>query len=438
MKINARKLALRILDEIENTHEFSHVVMNRTFQNYDIESADRRFISHIIYGVLENKLLLDYYIRKLSSERFTRIHPTTVNILRMGFYQIIYMSKVPESAAVDESVKLAKNVNLKDSKFVNGVLRQFLRMNKQIELPDRKKHNVTYLSIFYSFPEWLVKMWIEQYGEKFTEALLASSNLTPKLTLRVNTQLVSMDEFEKMLAQEGVEFRRSEVVPIGIIVENMNHLALQSLPGYQEGYFTVQDISSMCVGYYSGIEQNQTVIDLCAAPGGKTTHLAQLMHNTGKVLAFDNQESKIPVIEENVQRLKLTNVETSMKDALILDTSLVEVADLVLVDAPCSGLGIIRRKPDIKYNKSRESLDSLVQIQKEILMNAVQYVKLGGTLMYSTCTLNRAENQNVIEWLLQFDNRFELEPIDLEPYKSLFPNVHETDGFFIAKLIRKR
>lgn len=438
MKINARKLALRILDEIENTHEFSHILLNQTFQRYEIESSDRRFISHIVLGVLENKLLLDFYIRKLSAERFSRIHPSTVNLLRMGLYQILFMTKVPESAAVDESVELAKLISLKDSKFVNGVLRSFIRQGKQIELPDRKRHPVTHLSVRYSFPEWLVKMWIEDYGIPFTEDLLAASNSTPKLSLRVNTNRISVEAFEKLLTDNGLVVTRSKLVPIGVIIEEMNRFSLTSLPGYDEGYFAVQDISSMCVGHYSDVKKDQIVIDLCAAPGGKATHVAQLLEGTGKVYAYDNQVSKLPLIEENVKRLRLENVEVLQGDALIYNEELDAKADLVLVDAPCSGLGIIRRKPDIKYNKSEESLMSLTEIQKSILKNAARYVKPGGTLMYSTCTINHAENQAAVDWLLECETDFEQVFINESQSIQLFPNKHQTDGFFIAKLIRRR
>lgn len=434
MKINARKLALRILDEIDQTHDFSHLVVNRTFQRYDIESADRRFVSHIVFGVLENKLLLDYYIRKLSAQRFSRIDPSIVNILRMGLYQLVYMTKVPDSAAVDESVKLAKGITAKDSSFVNGILRTFLRSNKTIELPDRKKHLVTHLGIKYSFPEWLVEMWLKAYGEKTTEGLLQASNKTPKLSLRVNTLQTDLETLQNKLDAVGIVSKRSELVPTGLVIESLNNLAMQEIPGYSEGDFIIQDISSMCVAHLSGVKDDQTVLDVCAAPGGKTTHMAQLMHNSGRIIARDNQADKLETINENVARLKIKNVIVEQYDALTLDESLINAIDVVLVDAPCSGLGIIRRKPDIKYNKTPEGLLGLIDIQKGILKNAAEYVKVGGTLMYSTCTLNPAENQDIVNWFLKQDTRFKVQPLSEVGYLTLFPNTHDTDGFFIAKL----
>jgi 16S rRNA (cytosine967-C5)-methyltransferase len=434
MKINARKLALRILDEIDQTHDFSHLVVNRTFQRYDIESADRRFVSHIVFGVLENKLLLDYYIRKLSAQRFSRIDPSIVNILRMGLYQLVYMTKVPDSAAVDESVKLAKGITAKDSSFVNGILRTFLRSNKTIELPDRNKHLVTHLGIKYSFPEWLVEMWLKAYGEKTTEGLLEASNKTPQLSLRVNTLQTDLETLQNKLDAVGIVSKQSELVPTGLVIESLNNLAMQEIPGYSEGDFIIQDISSMCVAHLSGVKDDQTVLDVCAAPGGKTTHMAQLMHNSGRIIARDNQADKLETINENVARLKIKNVIVEQYDALTLDESLINTIDVVLVDAPCSGLGIIRRKPDIKYNKTPEGLLGLIDIQKGILKNAAEYVKVGGTLMYSTCTLNPAENQDIVNWFLKQDTRFKVQPLSEVGYLTLFPNTHDTDGFFIAKL----
>ena len=209
---------------------------------------------------------------------------------------------------------------------------------------------------------------------------------------------------------------------------------MQQIPGYIEGDFIIQDISSMCVAHLSGVKDDQTVLDVCAAPGGKTTHMAQLMHNTGRIIARDNQADKLETIHENIERLKIKNVIVEQYDALELDETLINTIDVVLVDAPCSGLGIIRRKPDIKYNKSPEGLIGLIDIQKGILKNAAEYVKVGGTLMYSTCTLNPAENQDIVNWFLKQDARFKVQPLSEVGYLTLFPNSHDTDGFFIAKL----
>lgn len=437
MKINARKLSLRILDEIEQMHEFSHVVLSRTLNQYDIDSSDRRLTSQLVFGVLENKLLLDYYIRKLSAQRFSRIDRSVINILRMGFYQLKFMDKIPESAAVNESVKLAKSISAANGSFVNGILRNFIRIDKNVELPNRKQHPITYMSILYSFPEWLVELWIDQYGIVQAEKLMYSSNKTPKLSIRINTNKISIEEFKKELDQAGITYQSAALIEEGLLIEELNGYSVKQIPGFDNGEFAIQDISSMCVGKFAGVKEGDVILDVCAAPGGKATHFATLLNQTGKVIARDLHEKKLKLIEENAERLNVKNLVIEQFDATILDESLLEKVDIVLVDAPCSGLGIIRRKPDIKYNKTVESLNELIPIQNEILNVSSKYVKQGGTLMYSTCTLNIHENQEVVESFLSMNSDFELENIMDQKYLTLFPNVHQTDGFFIAKLKRK-
>ena len=277
-------------------------------------------------------------------------------------------------------------------------------------------------------------MWLDEYGVAFTETLLAASNRTPNLSIRVNDLFTDRASYLDSLEAMGVKAFASDLSPLGIIIEDLNHLGIQDLPGFEDGFFTIQDISSMKVADMADIKPGMTVLDVCAAPGGKTTHVAQLMKQTGKVIARDVQEHKLSLIRENVERLKLKNVQVELFDAMILDETLIEQADVVLVDAPCSGLGIIRRKPDIKYNKTLEQLNSLVEMQKQILSTASHYVKNNGVLIYSTCTLNKSENQDVVMWFLEQNADYEL---DATPFMTLFPNTNQTDGFFIAKLIKK-
>lgn len=438
MKINARKMTLQMLNEMDRTGQFSHVILDRTLRTQQLDADDRRLVSQLLFGVLENKLKLDFYIRKMSAQRFSRIHPSVINILRLGFYQLEFMDKIPDSAAVNESVALAKAISEKDAKFVNGILRNFIRMDKKLDLPEKHKHFVTYLSIKYSFPEWLVTFWLNDYGAEFTENLLASSNETPKLSVRTNTLKTTPESLLDAFSKLGVVCEISDRIPEGILIHDMNHLAIKQLPGYDAGHFIIQDISSMHVGALSEVKAGHLVIDVCAAPGGKSTHLAQLMNQKGRVIARDNQIDKLSRIEENAKRLELTNIETQLFDALEVDPEYVGKADLVLVDAPCSGLGIIRRKPDIKYNKTPDSLNELIEVQSTILANASQYVKTGGIIIYSTCTINPRENQEIVEAFLRNHKDFSLVPITQENDKdamlTLYPNVHGTDGFFISKM----
>lgn len=441
MKINARKLALRILDEIDASKDFSHIVLNRTLAQFEVEPLDRRFASQLVFGVLENKLLLDYYIRKLSKVRFSRIDSTLVNILRLGLYQLAFLNKIPDSAAVNESVKLAKKLGPREANSANGLLRTFVRGGCKIDLPDENKHPVTALSIKYSHPEWLVEMWLNAYGFAFTQQLLKANNATPSLTLRTQTLLISTEELAKKLTEQGVICEAVSWMDEGIVIKSLNHLSIADLVGYDDGWFQVQDLSSMCVGKYAGVKPNDLVVDVCAAPGGKSSHVAQLMGDKGKVIARDLIDEKCDLIKENINRLKLNAIVVEKFDARLCDETLIQKADVVLVDAPCSGLGIIRRKPDIKYNKTLEQLAELERIQTEILDQAAKYVKINGCLMYSTCTLNPKENQEIIKSFLVRDDAFEIEALpssDEEGFLTFFPHQHGTDGFFIAKLKRIR
>lgn len=442
MKNNARRLALKILKQIEMEDQFSHITIKEMLKSSEVTDIDRRFITNIVYGVLENKLLLDYYIRKLSAVRYGKINKEILNILRMGLYQITFMSKVPDSAAVNESVKLAKKHSPQYSGYVNGILRSFIRSAGQIELPDRNKHLVSHLSISYSHPEWLVEKWIEEFGEEFTESLLKANNETPKLWLRVNTLKIQRDEFIDCLEDDGVKAVPSEWIEEAVMVENLNEHSIESLIGFNEGWFQVQDISSMFVAKISDVKAGDFVVDVCAAPGGKTTHMAQLMHNSGQIIARDMHPQKLKLIEESAHRLGIDIIKTEVFDAIHFDVSLKHMADIVLVDAPCSGFGIIRRKPDIKYNKSIEDLNSLVEIQYKILETASEYVKSRGTLIYSTCTINADENIKMVNEFLEHHGHFKLSEIKdlpgVQPNGTvmLFPNVNQTDGFFIAKMTK--
>ena len=457
MKVNARKMALRILGQIDTDKSFSHIALNRYFEQYDIDSVDRRFISYLVLGILENKILLDFYIRKLSRLRFGKIHHEVVNILRMGLYQIEFMSKVPDSAAVDECVKLAKKISAEQGKYVNGVLRTFIRDRDKIEFPNAKRHPATYLSIVYSHPEWLVERWIEQYGQSFTETLLKANNKSPDLVVRVNPLKITKEALKTKLDEAGIVYEDSKYIKDAFVIKSLNELSIDSVPGFKEGYFQVQDESSMFVGILADVKENQVVLDVCSAPGGKSTHVAQLMKNTGTVYARDLHEHKLELINENVRRLGLENIKVQAHDAQLFDKTLEHMADVVLVDAPCSGFGIIRRKPDIKYNKTLEELTALSELQKKILSTASEYVKDQGTLLYSTCTLNTEENEAVVNWFLSHHPKFKLDVdqgirlssnnIELLTDKgaalvsnsemlTLYPNQHGTDGFFIAKMIK--
>ncbi len=434
MNKQPRETALKVLMNIEKNEQFSHLALSRQLEkDQSMEPLNKRFITHLVLGVLEQKLLLDYYIRKLSKQRFSRIDTRVVMILRMGFYQLVFMDKVPDSAAVNESVALAKKIGTSQASFVNGILRGFLRSNKEIPLPDFKQQPIVHLSIKYSHPEWLVKFWIECYGIDFAEKLMQANNMTPPLSIRVNALKTNKAALVSAFSKEGIEALEHPLCKDALVLNDMMQTSIERLPGYREGHFLIQDIASMCVFNRAKIKSGMSVLDVCAAPGGKSTYAAELLGNNGLVLSRDIGEEKLKLVKENAEKLGIEILKTECQDATEFTPHLANQMDLVLVDAPCSGLGIIRRKPDIKYKKSLDDLEALSLLQKGILETSSGYVKTGGQLIYSTCTLNPKENEQVIHSFLASHSEFELEP---EGMITLFPNVDQTDGFFIATLVK--
>lgn len=433
MKINARKVVLEILNDVEQG-AFSNKLIQSLQEREDLDARDKGFISKIVYGVVENKLYLDYVIRKFSSVRLKKIDPEILNVLRMTAYQIIYLDKVPNAAAVDEGVKLAKKINFRHKGFVNALLRSLIKGYDAVELPS---DGVERLSVKYSHPKWMVERFIHIHGYEFTEDLLSANNEEPDLVLRVNTLLINREDLMTKLNMLGLEVEKSDIVEEGIIVENLGNQRIDEIEWFQKGYFTIQDESSMMVGHIAMPEAGQKVLDLCAAPGGKATHMAQLMGNKGQVIACDVSDKKINLIKANVKRLGLNNVQMVINDATVLNESFVDKFDKVLLDAPCSGLGIVRRKPDIKYHKTLEDIHTLNDMQQSMLLHAAKYVKKGGELIYSTCTIEPLENSEMMDWFSKHHDDFERVTIDESLDLQMYPNVDETDGFYICKFRRK-
>ncbi len=431
--VNSRKIALNLLNEIESSASYSNIKINNAIREYKLVGQDKNFVLKLVYGVLENKILLDYYIRKMSKTRLKKIDQRILNVLRLSIFQIVFLDKVPESAAVNEGVKLTKKINFKSTGFVNGILRNFIREKDNIQLPDRKKEKTLYYSVKYSYPEWLIERWLKTYDESFLEKLLIANNQAPALTLRVNTLRINRDGLLERLKEEGLKVVKSTMVDEGIVVEDISAVRLDELNSYKEGLFFVQDEGSMLVANKLGVSPGMTIIDTCSAPGGKTTHIAQLMENDGRIIAFDIHAHKMEKIAENAKRLGIDIIEARQQDAAIEETSLINLADCVLVDAPCTGFGIIRRKPEIKYNRLEEDIDTLTTLQYSILDTSSAYVKLGGVLLYSTCSIDEAEDEAIIRKFLKEHPEFVLEEDGMQ---KLYPHIDGTDGFFIAKMKR--
>lgn len=441
--MNSRELAFKTLYDIERNKNYSNISINKNFKNVNISDQEKGLATELIYGIIENKYYLNYIIDKLSKIKSKKMSTYVKISLWLGIYQILFLDSIKDHAAVNESVNLIKKYDKKSSGFVNAILRNVLRQKDSImEIKDKDINDE--LSIKYSYNPWIVEKWIKDFGQEFTEDLLDANAEKPNLYIRTNTLKISRDELIGKLAKEGIKCTKVNGIDEAIMVQNLKNIEGNEL--FKLGYFTIQDISSMLVGKIANPEKDSKVLDICSAPGGKTTHVATIMENTGQVIARDVFDHKLKLIKSTVNRLGLTNVSIENRDALKLDDNSIDKFDYVLADVPCSGLGIIRRKPEIKFKEASE-LSGLPDIQSKILNNASKYVKENGTLIYSTCTIHDEENIDVVEQFLKENKNFELVPIeniniDLDNqekgYIKIYPNIHGMDGFFIAKLKRIR
>lgn len=443
--MNAREIALNILKDINVGGAYSNYAINRRISD-EISIKDENFIREIVYGVVENRIYIDYIISKASRIKMNKIHPTILEILRMGVYQMVFMDRIPDSAAVNEAVILSKKYGHRGvSGFVNGVLRNISR-NKEIYRKIDETSKLDYLSVKYSYPKWILERWISDYGEEFTEKLCEVNNTKPLLNLRVNTLKTNRKDLIHRLENYGYIAYETKYAREGIVVENPRRIT--EIEEFKQGLFIIQDESSMLVGQISNPKKQSYVIDLCSAPGGKATHMAQIMGNQGHIRSRDIYDHKLRLIRENAKRLGIDIISTEIHDAMVLDENLIGKMDYCLVDAPCSGLGIIRRRPEIKWNRKEEDISRLKDIQLKILNNAKQYTKPGGTIIYSTCTISKDENERVINSFLSENKDLKLVGFkDLicedqymdtskEGYIQLYPHIHGTDGFFIAKIVK--
>lgn len=442
---NSREIVLNMLLEIIEEGKYSHTVLNQTLKRYQyLEKQERAFITRLCIGTVKRYLTLDYIINQFASLPVLKMKPLIRNLLRMSVYQILYMDQIPVSAVCNEAVNLAKKRSfIKLSGFVNGILRNISRNKEGIHFPDKEKEPIKYLEVSYSVPEWIVRQLLNQYKFDVVETMLSASLMEKETTIRCNQNKVTPDKLKEMLMEEGVTVEDSEYLTYTFKIKDYDYL--DKLKSFQMGYFTVQDVSSMLVCEAAGIEKDNFIIDVCAAPGGKALHAAE---KAGKVSARDLTEYKRKLIEDNMNRLGFNNVETLIWDATVSDVKVIGKADVVIADLPCSGLGVLGKKSDIKYKLNKNQLSELAELQKQILSVVKDYVKVGGVLVYSTCTVNQGENRDNVNWFLEkFD--FELESLDpylpetlrndtsKKGYLQLLQGTHHTDGFFLARMRRK-
>ena len=443
--LNIREMALEILLEAERNGAYPNVLLKQTLDKYlYMEKQERAFLTRLVEGTVERKLTLEYYLNHVSKTPVNKCKPVIRCILRMAAYQIFYMDAVPDSAACNEAVKLAQKKGFQTLKgFVNGVLRNLSRRKHEIVMPNEEKEPVKALSAAYSVPEWLVEKVIKEYGMEHGKNMFASLyENVGATTIRVNNSKISTEECAKLLEKEGVHVEKAAYVENALEISGYD--SLRFLESFEKGYFQVQDVSSMLVGLAANPKPGDTVIDVCAAPGGKSIHVADLLLGTGHVEARDLTDYKVGLIEENITRCGFTNVTAKRADALMFDEAAKESADIVIADLPCSGLGVLKKKSDIKYRMSQQQIEELAQLQRRILKNAAAYVKPGGTLIYSTCTITKEENDMQVDWILE---NLPLQLVSLEGCMceellknheregvlQLLPGREKTDGFFLAK-----
>lgn len=446
--VNTRELVLDILLAIEKGEGFSHKLLKDTLDKYDyLERKDKAFIKRMVEGSLEQQLYLDFIINSYSNTPVHKMKPLIRNLLRMSTYQLLFM-QVPDRAVCNEAVKLAakrKFVNLKG--FVNGVLRKIASSKEALPTPSRD-NMVSFLSITYSMPEWLVEKWIHELGAEVTEGMLGKLLDVSPVTIRVK-ESVSEEDRQALIdgmKEQGIEVEKHPYLPYAYTLSHLE--GMHQVPGFSQGLIAVQDVSSMLAVEAAGIMPGSLVLDVCAAPGGKTMLAAEKTGEKGMVIARDLSDMKVSFVEENAGRMCLDQVRVQVHDATVLDESMIGKADVVIADLPCSGLGIIAKKRDIKYNVTPESLAELQMLQRQILDVVSQYVKPGGVLIYSTCTINPMENEDNRDYIIK-ELGMEAESLDAflpevlksettaQGYLQLIPSIHETDGFFISKYRKK-
>lgn len=439
MNKTARETALSCISAFRKNGSWSDLWLKQAAAAAGLDRRDTALAYRMCYGVLQNLYLCDFYIDHFSSVRLNRIEPMILDILRLGVYQLIFMDRIPDMAAVDQSVRLAKkHGSLRASGYVNALLRAVSARKSLPEIP--KKDIIQYLTVSYSHPRWLVEYFIKRLGLQEAEALFQENNRIPPLTVQVNPLCCDMQALEASLDREGVQHAANGM--LGQCLELSHTGNVEELEAFKKGFMMVQDPASQLAVLAADPQPGQTVIDACSAPGGKAFACAMRMNNIGNIRAFDIHEHKIELIRSGARRLGIQIIDAYVSDASKDCPQLHAVADLVIADVPCSGFGVIRKKPDLRF-KSEGDVKKLPDIQLGILKNVSAYVKPGGTLLYSTCTLLREENEGVVERFLKSADGFTAKPFSLpgvgevpQGFCTLWPHRHKTDGFFIA-LMRK-
>ncbi len=424
---NPRELGYHAIYNVIYQGGYSNIAINKILRKNELDGINRGFFTELVYGTIENKLYLDYVIQKYSRQKLQELSKEVLVILEMGLYQIREMDSVTDFAAVDESVKLCKEVFPKGSGFVNAVLRNVLRDPGAFDIDI--KDPLERISVEYSVSPDIAGLLADQYGIEEAEDIMYGFSMKPKLYIRANSLKTTVSKLAELLREEGAEPEETEGVKDALSVKNLKNI--ENSRSYKEGLFSVQDISSMKCVRELGPQPGEYILDLCSCPGGKTGYIAELMKNEGSIDAMDISENKLELVKNTCRRLGVSIVRTRQNDATVYSEDMAARYDRVLVDAPCSGIGIIRRKPEIRY-KTIKDISSIYNVQRKIIQNASRYVKPGGVMIYSTCTINREENQYITDEFLKKNSNFERVQDDI----MMLPSDGESDGFYICKLKR--
>ena len=444
---NAREKAIDILVILEQKQGYSNLVLQEQLQNCNLDIRDRGLVTELVYGTIQRLNTIDYVVNFFLKKRsIDALDPWIRQLLRITVYQIRFLSKIPDRAAVFEAVEIAKSWGHQGvASFINGVMRNILRNPDSPAIPDKEKNIIDYMSLNFSLPSWLVKRWFDQYGADTVEAYLNNINEPPRFTIRHNRLRSNKHDFEQLLTNSGQAWERSSHLDCAYYLKEVGDISKSKL--FNEGYFTIQDESSMLVAKVLDPFQYAVILDACAAPGGKTTHLAELQGDQGCIIANELHPHKLSLIQSLVERLGIKSVNLQAGD--FMDFNSKDLFDYVLLDAPCSGLGVIRRKPELKWRMNEQSIRSLIQTQHKLIRQAAKFIKRGGSLVYSTCTINKEENEDLIEGFLAENTEFHGNDIriaipeflhkymDNQYSIQILPNYMNSDGFYIAKLTRE-
>lgn len=440
VKKSSRRLAFEALFDVFFKDAYTNIIIRQIIRHNELSLVDKRLFTELVYGVCRKYNYLNYVINQLSTRPIQKIHPIVRVLLYIGLYQLIFLDKIPESAAVNETVKIAKKVTHQGNKnFINALLRNFLRQRQTIILPDKNNNFEEYLSVQYNIPLWLAKRWLKNWGKHRTESVLCAFDKTPLLYVRGNTVKITNEALAKEFDRVGIEYQVLKNFPSVFLITQSNDFLFSYF--LKNGLIYIQSLSSMIPAYVIEAEPKDCILDMCAAPGSKTMQMAAMMENKGVIDAWDLYPHKIDLIKENARVLGINIVNAMVKDSTVPYSSAVNKYDKVLLDAPCSGLGVLAHKPEIRWKRNEDDLQAFSSLQGKLIEQAAKYVKNGGILVYSTCTLESVENEILVQNFLQKHRDFISQDFVIkgigesnQGMMTLWPDQHDSDGFFVAKL----